>query len=274
MRYSAAARSSRKTVLAGFIVSLFAVLSFVPSAAAQTGVHATICVPSSSITITQPINDSTVTTTELVVSGTVDQANQIEVYVDDEFDNTIPLTIGQTQYSSTIQLPVGTHTLRVEAINSCGGQNGQATSVVTYAAPPTQASVGSETPTGVNPAQDSTITIGTPGAQTGTLEGSRPYLGLPPLIGKPLEEGLRWLDITPFDSMSDKGGLSLTRAAIITVSMYFLLFGLISKAVHILAGSAAFVAATPHRTMLSRRHMIAWGVRGLALLVLLLALFL
>ena len=274
MRYSAAARSSCKTILAGLIFSLFAVLSFVPSAEAQTGVHATICVPSSSITITQPINDSTVTTTKLVVSGTVNQANQIEVYVDDEFDNTIPLTIGQTQYSSTIQLPVGTHTLRVEAINSCGGQNGQATSVVTYAAPPTQASVGSETPTGVNPAQDSTITIGTPGAQTRTLEGSQPYLGLPPLIGKPLEEGLRWLDITPFDSMSDKGGLSLTRAVIITLSMYLLLFGLIPRAVHVLAGSAAFVAATPHRTMLSRRHMIAWGVRVLALLVLLLALFL
>lgn len=261
----------------GFLASLLLMLSYAGQAHAQTGVYATICVPASSISIDQPANDSTVTSSPVTIEGSVNQANQIEIYVDDEFDSILPLTIGQSTYSGTLQLPTGTHTVRVVAINSCDGVSGEATSVVTYVVPPTQPSTGETTPTGVTPTDDTTITIGTPpapGLTTGEQQPSLAGLGLPPLISRPLEQLFGWLNINPIDANGDAQTLSFGRAAVIFTSMYLLVIGLAPAAIRVIATLPFVISATASATTARRRHIIGVGVRTVSLIVLIGALLL
>lgn len=260
----------------GFLVSLLLVLSLAVSAHAQTNVYATICVPASTISIDQPVNDSTVTSNPVAIKGSVNQANQIEIYVDGEFDSILPLTIGQSAYSGMLQLPVGTHTVRVEAINSCDGENGEATSVITYTAPPTQPSTGETTPTGVAPTEDATITIGTPtpGVEVGQPKSSIASLGLPPLLSRPLEQLFGWLNISPVDVNGEAQTLSFGRAAVIFMSMYLLIIGLAPTAIRAIAMLPFVISATAGTTTTRRRHIIGIGVRVVSLIVLIGALLL
>ena len=245
--------------------------------AQSSAVYATLCGSSSHITIARPASDSTVASSEVTVDGMVSQANQVEVYVNDEFDSTVPLTIGQSSYSTTIQVPTGTHTIRVEAINSCSGQNGDATSVVTYT-PPTQASSGESAMTGVTESRGGAISVGPPSTVTqggsATKQESAMPLGLPPLLGRPLVQALDWLNITHQDQQGGSTSLSIGRAVFVVLGMYFLVLGVGSAVVHALAGSAVFTAVTPQANAIRRRQLIRWGVRGAGLLILLLALFL
>lgn len=274
------ARNARQYTVRFLLLAAAITTLFVPRAAfaQSSSVYATLCGATSQIAIAQPVSDSTVTSPEVVVGGTVSQANQIEVYINDEFDSTIPLVIGQSTYSSTIQLPSGTHTIKVEAINSCGGQNGEATSVITYTPPPAQASSGEGANTQVASSQGSGIRVGTPPTVTSgdgapMTQESTP-LGLPPAIGRPLEQLLDWLNISHQDNTDGPSSLSIGRAVFVVGGMYFLVLGIAPAAARVLASSTAFVALTPHADMLRRRQLVRWGVRGVGLLILLLALFL
>ena len=271
---------SRRGVAAALCVSsVLGVLVSTTSVQAQSDVYATICVASSSVTITQPVDDSTVTSGDIVISGTVDQANQIEVYIDDVFDNAIPLTIGQTQYSSTVQLSPGTHTLRVEAVDSCGGQNAEASSVVTYTVPPSQPSQGGSTPTSVAQAQGAaTVTIGggpPVSSEQDGREARKSFFNLPAVILQPLERFAAWLGITEPDYEGHTSRLSLPRAIAITVSMFLLVFGVVPmRALRALAESRLLRTVLPHGSAAYRRYFVAWSVRIVALLLLLAMLFL
>lgn len=274
MRYFAAAKNN----LCSFaVVGLFAGVAVSTSvgsvATATTDVYTTICVDASSVTIATPLNDSTVTEGNITLTGSVSQANQIEVYIDESYDSTIPLTIGQAAYSSQMQVPTGTHTIRVEAVNSCGGVNGTASSVVTYTPPPSQPSVGSETPTVVGSAQQSdSPSAGVGSSGVGSVFSSLP---IPQSIRTPLENSLHWLgvDVTPGQVATGGGRLTPVRAAIVTVSMTVLAFGVIPRARHAVAGSALAVKLLPGRTRASRLHVITWSMLVGAGFVLLLALF-
>ena len=260
----------------GFLASLLMVLSLAGSAHAQTNVYATICVPASTISINQPVNDSTMTSNPVTIEGNVNQANQIEIYIDEEFDSILPLTIGQATYSGTLQLPTGTHTVRVEAINSCDGENGEATSVVTYTAPPTQPSTGETTPTGVAPTDDATITIGTPapGTVTGQPESSLAGLGLPPLLSRPLEQLFNWLNINPIDTNGNTQTLSFGRAAVILASMYLLIIGLAPALIQAIATIPFVASATAGATAARRRRIVGTGIRIVGFVILIAALLL
>ena len=260
----------------GFLASLLLMLSLAGVAHAQTNVYATICVPASSVTINQPVNDSTVTSNPVTIEGSVNQANQIEIYIDDEFDSILPLTTGQQTYSGTLQLPTGTHTVRVEAINSCDGTNGEATSVVTFTAPPSQPSTGETTPTGVNPDQNATITIGTPvpGATIEQTVSSRTILGLPPFLSRPLEQLFSWLNINLVDATDSTQTLSFARAAIILASMYLLIIGLPLAAVSAIAMLPVIISATSRAPVARRRRIVGIGIRVVGFVVLVAALLL
>lgn len=274
------ARNAKRFIISLVLLAGVATVCLPPTNVfAQSSVYATLCGAASQITITQPASDSTVTAPQVTVSGSVAQANQVEVYVDDAFDSTVPLTIGQTTYSSEVQLPSGTHTIRVEAINSCGGQNGEATSVVTFATPPTQPSSGQGATTQVAPSQGGAVRVGaaptvTSGVSGEPVQESVTPFGLPPIIGKPLERTLEWLNITNYDTKEGVSGLSIGRAAFVVLGMYLLVLGVAPTLVHALAGLRVVAAATPRADKVRRYQLVQWGVRGLGLLILLLALFL
>lgn len=279
MRYFIAKNALSSLWLLAFVASLAITAGASTQAYAQSSaVYATLCGSSSHVAITQPKSDSTVASSEVTVAGTVSQANQIEVYVDDEFDSTVPLTIGQSTYSTTIQLPAGTHTIRVEAINSCSGQNGEAASVVTYTPPPAQASSGASATTGVADSRGGAVSVGpaptvTQGGSATSQESVMP-LGLPPLLGRPLLQTLDWLNITHQDEQGGSTSLSISRAVFVVLGMYLLVLGVGSVLVDMAASSAAVAAVTPQANTVRRRQLVRWGVRGVGLLVLLLALFL
>lgn len=253
-----------------------ALVTTTPVGAQSSSVYATLCGATSHVSITQPVSDSTVAQSAVTLQGNVTQANQIEVYVDGEFDSTIPLTIGQSSYSGSIQLPTGTHTIRVEAINSCSGQNGDATSVVTYTPPPAQGSTGQTTPTQVVPSSGGVVTVDSTSraAGEGVPQQSNLPLGLPPVIGAPLMQSLEWLGITHSDTADGVHGLSVWRAVFVVSGMYLVVLGAAPFVIHYVAQTTIFTAMTSQATTIRRRQLAQWTFRGVGLVILLLALFL
>lgn len=90
---------------------------------AETSINATVCGSDaqSTISIESPKSDTIVGTTNVTVAGSVTHSNQVEVYLDDQYDQTVALRPNQTDYRLTVQTTTGTHILRVEAIGVCGG---------------------------------------------------------------------------------------------------------------------------------------------------------
>lgn len=273
MRSFVAVKTSwRLLLVAGVLAGLYSWWA-TSVASATTGVYTTICVESSTVTIATPISDSTVSEGSIVLSGAVTQANQIEVYIDDAFDSTIPLTIGQTEYSSSIQIPTGTHTVRVEAVDSCGGTNATASSVVTFTPPPSQPSVGGDTPTEVSGAPSSAGSGGTQSVSGSGVSGLG-VLPIPQSLRTPLENGLLWLGVDlAVESPSGGGRLTPLRAGTVIVSMSILALGLIPRVRHTIATSKLARRLMPTRELAARKRLITWWLVGGAGIVLLVALF-
>lgn len=118
---------------------------------ADSVVQTIICREGATLSVAQPVSDSVVVDATLPVTGTVAQANQIEITIDGQFDGVIPLSAAATTFSTTVQLTPGTHTVRLTALDACQIANAVGIVVVTYQAPPTTAtgSVGGETDTTV-----------------------------------------------------------------------------------------------------------------------------
>lgn len=272
MRSFVAARSNQTIILLAGILIGIASLWSASQVSANTDVYATICVESSSLTIASPVSDSTVTEGSVTLSGTVAQSNQIEVFIDDAFDSTIPLTIGQTEYSSSVQIPTGTHTIRAEAINSCGGTNATASSVVTFTPPPSEPSVGSETPTNVEPADTSVQSRGVTGPGVGT--SALASLPLPQSIRTPLENGLFWLGVDMREGTGTGAGrLTPIRAVVVIASMSLLALVFIPRTRHALAASRFATRLMPERTLIDRKRVITWTLLGGGGFILFIALF-
>lgn len=154
MRSSSVERSSfRHIALATISVTACLVVSLLVSNKALandggTTLRAIVCGQSSSVTIARPVSDTVVTQREITIEGIVKQAVQLEIQVDGKLDTVSPLDVGQTQFSQTVSIPLGTHTITVVAVNACPGTNGSASTVVTFERPPNTPSTGSQT-TGV-----------------------------------------------------------------------------------------------------------------------------
>lgn len=135
------------------IFALACVLVFQMSSvvrAADTTVGAAICGTgaAATLTITDPPSDSVVDQPTVVVSGEVANATQIDISIDGDYDSTLPLSPGETNYQTSVQLTTGTHTIKLEANDVCQMQDATASVVVTYQARTTPGS-GNETPTQV-----------------------------------------------------------------------------------------------------------------------------
>lgn len=240
------------------------------SYASGTTVGATVCQSTSQISLAQPVSDSTVTQPTVPLAGAVAQANQIEIYIDDVFDSVIPLTIGQTNFTGSVELSQGTHTIKVVAINICPGPNGSASSVVTYSSPPdTTPSNGQTTQTTVSePSKEAVSTQGGEIKNTGT--GGQLF---PEQLSIPFQRFLGWLNINTADT-TEAHSLSLWRAVVIGSGLYLLIVGVATTAVQLVASVPFVTAILPAPTASGRVKRLSWVFRGLGLLLVLGGLFL
>lgn len=237
-----------------------------------TTIDAILCNPSSTITITSPVSDSMVANPNISLEGAVSQSNQIEVYVDNAFDHTIPTTPGQTSYSGSVQLTEGTHTIKVVAINACTtGGDGEAQAVVTYRQPPTApGGTDGETSSGADTPTEAGVYVGEISSPESTGEADKDTLLLPLGVMAPL---LEWLNIKTAD-IGETQGLSVWRAVLMTAGMYLVTVGMATVVVQSVASLPALQAVLPSAPATARGRWVSRGFRVGGLLLVLAALFL
>jgi hypothetical protein len=123
----------------------------VQMAGAESNLAAIICDPNrpASLTVVRPQSDSVVTSSDIELSGDVTQASQLEIYVDDAYSGVVPLSYNDHHFSTTVSIGLGTHTIKVVAVDVCQVGNATASVVVTYQKT-ASASSGNQVPTDVD----------------------------------------------------------------------------------------------------------------------------
>ena len=270
----AVVNNSRRFLIA-LLVAVCLVLGGAASrASAQDGsvIGATICAPSSVITLDSPVSDSVVTESTVQLSGTIAQASQVEVQVDGVFDSTIQLTIGQSAYAGSVQLTAGTHTIMVTAVSICPGASGTASAVVTYEPPPYAPSTGEQTGTNVGGETTGGVTIDGSSVVTSQSEG-----GFRPLdtLMQPLRNLGGWLNLATGDvGQEGIATMPLTRAVTFTAGLYLVMIGLTPGVLQAAASLPAVIAVVPGITVSSRTRFLSVAIRMIGLLLIVGALFL
>lgn len=266
MRFTVARNSSRRyyyAFIAFACIALYLVWSSAAVSAQQTTVAATVCESASSITLTQPASDSTAMDASIPIAGTVKQANQIEIYVDDAFDSVMPLTVGQTSFNGSVQISQGTHTIKVVAINICPGPNGSDSSVITFELPPNTSGGGTGT---------DTTTGEQPEIPVSSEDDVLPVLPFVPREATQVFEGVgQWLNIAATYEAPATPRLTLIRATTIAVGSWLLAFGIATTVVQWLGSAIPLFANVPST---KRSRIISWMIRGIGLLMVLGGLFL
>jgi hypothetical protein len=181
LRYDAAAKLSY-----GFIALFSLLITVTPVAATSDGtvVRAQVCATSGAVVaITKPQSDSIVQQHEVQLIGIVEQTSQIEIYVDDTYNNSLSIPVGASDFSVPIDVEL---------------KNGSDSIVLTY-----------QPVTGIPPSNQS----GNNGSETSSFLQTvtyRPHsisqhtdelIGLPPLPA-PVLIPLHFLDIVPRTSTS------------------------------------------------------------------------
>lgn len=269
MRPTAVIKNSNRLLLLFFacFVIVVATIGIAPRAIAQgSDVVATICAPTSMVTLVEPVSDSVVTNTTVSINGTVNQANQIEIRIDGVFDSVIPLAIGQTSFSGSVQITAGTHTIEATALNICAGPNGTASAVVTYTPPPQTPSTGTGTPT--------TIEGVSPVGSDGDVHQSTGGLSLLDQMIKPIREFAAWLNIDTGSQIENVSSLSVGKAITMTVGMYLLVVGLAPTILQWISSLPIIVHAFPAISSSGRMRRIGRITRLIGILLILVALFL
>jgi hypothetical protein len=134
---------------AGVLIGLH--LSVLPAFALDNSVNAVVCSNTgdgATITITQPASDSIIDQPSVTLRGQVANATQIEIEIDGQYVNTVPLGANQASYETDVTLSEGTHTIGLTAPDVCQHGDGTASIVITYH-PTTPPSNGGTTPTDV-----------------------------------------------------------------------------------------------------------------------------
>ncbi len=267
MRLRVVAKNSGTSLLFAvlfLVVSAVGAISIAPLAAAQTAVGATICTDTSTVALEHPVSDSVVVNATVPVSGTVTQANQIEVRIDDMFDSVIPLSVGQTTFSDSVKVSPGTHTITVTALNVCAGSNGTASAVVTYTPPPQEPSTGTDTPT----------TAG--GVMVGDDVDTQDSGNGPSLLERivePLKGLAAWLNIDT-GSQGHTKGIPLDRLIVVTIGMYLLIVGLTPRLLQRMSKLSFVVRTWPDMPAAKRARLLGRAGRIVGLILVLVALFL
>lgn len=253
----------------------------VPVGAAATVINVAVCGVGSGaqLTIGTPPSDSVVSTPNVQISGQVANATQIDISIDGQYSSTVPLGATQTSYSTTVQLSSGTHTVSLLANDVCNNQDATASVVVTYQPQSTPGS-GGDTPTTVDPGGGG----GGSGSGGGGVQiGGQPINGFGaggtgdgsgggdgdrsaqitlenlPVVGPIVGVGLDVAEALDFETSTD-GTLwqSTARFSLIVLGISTVVFGNIALTTWIWTHGAIPV------------H-VKWGIRGLGLVLLVVA---
>ena len=252
------------------LCALFVMVTGMKVSAQSTSVNAIICTAGSSVAINEPASDSIVTEPLIVLKGSVNQASQIVIEIDGEYSGVEPLAAGQNQYEITVQLPRGTHTIKLTAVDTCGGTNAAASSVITYTPPPSSPSDGGTTPTGVNDGTQPQDGVTISGESIEPVRSSSGSI-LPAPVTETFNDVLKWLNIAPIDhSDPTESRMSLLGAITIAVGTYMATIGIATTVITQVASLSWF-----DRYKKSNRYSIASrGFRILGVLLIISGFFL
>lgn len=268
MRLFVDAKNNLLVLVAALSIALaMTFVSVYPTSVGAVGVGVVLCNGNSTITVSQPESDTIVTESDLTIKGTVSQATQIEIMLDDVFDSVVPLNLGQTTYDTSVHLTPGTHTIKLTAIDACeSGQDTSTTLIITYTPPPVRNADGEI----INPA----------GGNNGGINNSDEQITAPNsgfTLPEPFRSGvdtlLRVLDIK---SPQDSGGyshLSLTRALLLTFGLYLATFGAVTWAILKIVITAPIIRKLG-RDVPTRTRIAKWFLRIVGVLLFLGSLFL
>lgn len=257
--------------IAGCCVALLLSLLFVPSTFGQTAVNVIVCGERAEIGVLTPVSDSVADASPVLVSGTVKQAAQIEVYVDDAFDQVVPLAVGQESFQASVALAPGTHTIRLVAIDACPSALDAVHEIVTTYTPPPNS--GGSTGTQV----DTAVGDGDRG-QTGVLiggsdsEGSKstPSNGVVDRAISSLLTLGRWLNLTLIQEGTGAVWKEVMRVIMILIGAWMMTFGIGAR----LTERVAYSIPTLGAKRMSRDAMLAavtWFIRGVGVVLVLIA---
>lgn len=217
---------SRHILIAGFAAMAVVVSIASPSFAASTQVNSTVCSGNSSnasLTIDSPLSDSVVSQLPLTVTGTIGSVTQVDISIDGQYNSTVPVSVNQATFTTTLQLVQGTHTITFEANDVCQFQNVTQTLIVTYqpTVSPNQGPVAPIIPTDTT----SPTTQDTPASGSADA-GANPLQNIP-IVGAlvPIANSIaRALD---FDVSAKQGGLwaAMARFAFFTLGIGLAFFG-------------------------------------------------
>jgi len=223
---------------------------------AQSNLQVLVCNPDipSSISILQPLSDSVVNKPTVEIAGSVFRANQIEIYVNNAYSGTIPLSFDTTAFHAIVNVNPGTQTIRLVAIDICQAGNSEASAVLTYQENTTP-STGSTTETTVGGVKD------TPQNQPQTKPSLIEQYVLPPILS--IADGL---DLTPrSDGTPNNSVPSTLRLALLITGI-----GLIAGAYNIGLAGTVFRPRFNIRTKLTPAKLttLKLGIAGLGLIAL------
>lgn len=271
-------RPDRGRLALGGIVSagMFALVWLTPASAANTDIGVSICgqdSPGASINISEPNDDSVVSTQMTRFRATVANASQVEITLDGQYVTTLAIGASQTSLQTDLTLEQGTHTIAMTALDICNTQNATDTVVITYQ-PEVQPSTGVSTPTEIASDQPADgVVIGANPLQEGEVVA--PGLEQLPIVG-PIVNTVT--DLTGAIGLSQTlasneaplvvgvARVALTAAAVTSVVMAASLAPLALQAA---PGLTEVFHAGSHRSMI----YLEWAIRGVGVLAMALAYF-
>ncbi len=226
MQYSAAVAKTIRVFGPIILLLIWATMPFSSLRAADTEVIVNVCggsVTGSSITINSPQNDSVVSSQQVVVSGNVSNATQIEITIDGNYDSTLPLDPQANTYETTVNLSPGTHTIELVANDVCGQLNDSASVVVTYE-PTIQPGTGAPGATIISPGNGG-VSVGSGPAFSSN--GDNSFLSNVPIVSDIVAAGADIARALDFDTSGQRGGPleALLRISFVTVGLLLAVFG-------------------------------------------------
>ncbi|PLS81518.1 hypothetical protein CYG49_01840 [Candidatus Saccharibacteria bacterium] len=135
MQYFSDARTAVKLLPVALLAALLLPIGQVSAQQVKDSqINVRICpAPSqSSFTIDEPASDSVVDKSKIVVRGSVQNISQIDFVIDDVYDSTVAIGTADTEYSHSVSVGVGTHTIKLIGYDSCHQANHMKSVVITY----------------------------------------------------------------------------------------------------------------------------------------------
>jgi hypothetical protein len=258
LRFAAAVRLISGLAL---VFSLAAVPTPVDATDGSTSVHTQVCdTTGAQITITKPASDSLVTKPDIQLDGTTQQTSQIEIYIDGNYNNSVSIPAGTSDFTTQITLQTGTHTIRVDANDTCQIKNGSDAVVLTYQPPVT--TVHPMPPPHSGPSVALPVETVTYGPQLNNQASSGPS-AVPPIFA-PFVAPLQFFDVVPPDGTAPSF-ITLARIIGIIITVALLVFGWprgVRKLLHI---------GVPKALPVAKKHLFNYGqitIRFLAMAIL------